>query len=562
VKFALDQPAALLLLAVVPMLLAVMRYGERRRRASLARFRAVLASAAPDGRKRTRQVLVLLAAMALVLAMSRPVWRPEGPPVPAKRTGDVVFLLDVSRSMLADDVAPNRLALAKRIAAELAAQLRGERIALVTFAGNAALQCPLTLDYAYFRERLDTASMDSVTRGGTRLGDAIGFAAQTAFDDVERGNKSLVLLTDGGDQESSPDAAAAAAWLRGIRLLAIGIGDERAGALVPNSATDRTPLLYRGRPVVSRLDGAALRAIAAANRDGAYLESGLDGAQVYRQWLAARGRRSQGGEGGGTEWYPALLACAIVLLAAEMALGERVAGATRNWSPGSLRAMVAALAVLGAVCGLGFQETPQRTTSGPPAAAPAKRSDVPFEVSDWVAAGDEFFRMKNYTEAARNYAIASDGAIRSPEILFDLATTLYHMQLYGEAATDFAKAAELSRDARFRARCQLGQANCAYRVVRGKDAFELAQAYSAVLAQYRAAWAADPALADAPHNIEVVKRKLQDLREQLRAASSNFMLQSPADLERQKHDRADDILREGQAGNARRSDRRTVDRDW
>jgi len=508
-------------------------------------------------------VLVLLAAMALALAMARPVWRPEGPPVAAKRTGDVVFLLDVSRSMLADDAAPNRLALAKRIAADLAAQLKGERVALVTFAGNAALQCPLTLDYAYFRERLDTASMDSVTRGGTRLGDAIGFAARTAFDDVERSNKSLVLLTDGGDQESSPDAAAAEAWQRGIRLLATGIGDEQAGALVPNSETDRTPLLYRGRPVVTRMDAPALRAIAAANRGGAYLESGLDGAQVYGQWLAARGRHSEGSDGGETEWYPGLLVCAIVLLAVEMALGERVSSAARNLSPGSLRTMVAALAILGAVCGLGFQETPQRTTSGQPAAAPPKRSDVPFEVSDWVAAGDEFFRMKNYTEAARNYAIASDADIRSPEILFDLATTLYHMQLYGEAATDFAKAAELSRDARFRARCQLGQANCAYRVVRGKDAFELAQAYAAVLAQYRAAWAADPALADAPHNIEVVKRKLQELRGQLRAASSNFMLQSAADLERQKHNEADEILREGQAGgNARQSDRRAVDRDW
>ncbi len=284
---------------------------------------------------------------------------------------------------------------------------------------------------------------------------------------------------------------------------------------------------------MTRLDGAALRAIAATSRGGAYLESGLDGAQVYRQWLAARGRRSVGGEGGETEWYPGLLACAIVLLAVEMALGERVASAAGNLSPGRSRAMVAALAILGAVCGLGFQETPQRTTSGQPAAAPPKRFDVPFEVSDWVAAGDEFFRMKNYTEAARNYAIASDADIRSPEIDSISPRRCTHMQLYGEAVTDFAKAAGLSR----RSAASAPSANWDRRTA--LIAWCMGRTPSSWRRRTRRCWRSTaqpgPRTRRSPtrlHNIEVVKRKLQELREQLRAASSNFMLQSRADLER------------------------------
>ncbi len=152
-RFALDHPRALLLLAAVPALALLMRYGGRQRKAALTRFSS--ATPAVDGRqRRKKQGLVLLGILALVLAVARPVWKADSVEAPARRTGDVVFLLDVSRSMLAEDAAPNRLAVAKRLIAELAAQMKRERVALVTFAGNSAVQCPLTVDYAYFRERL------------------------------------------------------------------------------------------------------------------------------------------------------------------------------------------------------------------------------------------------------------------------------------------------------------------------------------------------------------------------------------------------------------------------
>jgi len=437
-------------------------------------------------------------------------------------------------------------------------------VALVTFAGNSAVQCPLTLDYAYFRARLESAAPDSVTRGGTFIGDAISFAVQTAFDDVERGNKALVLLTDGGeqptqagDQHTEPLAAAATAWLRGIRLVTVGVGDPQRGALVPDSESDRTPFLYRGQPVETKLEENGLRKVAAANLGGAYLESGLDAGSVYRQLLAARGKAQTGNTAGETEFYPALLVCAIVLLALEMAMAERRTRAAIPIPAGILAATFALVA-------LGFQDLPSGTTSHQPtASAPASASSAPFDVSELATGGSESFRLGDYSQAARNYALASDSAVRSPELLFDLANSLYRQKLYAEASTDFQRAADLSHDRRFRAQCKLAQANCAYRTSHGRDAFATAQALAEVLTQYREAWSEDPSLSDAAHNIEVVKRKIQELTGQLRSSARDFMMLAPGDVEREKHTAADDILREGQAaGKPAAGQRRSVDRDW
>lgn len=548
---AFAQPLALLLLLLAPAAIAILRYGDRRRLAALHRFAPRIAAGA---RGRRNRILLPAAIVALALALARPEWITAGAPTTPKRSGDVVFLLDVSRSMLSTDVAPNRLEHARGIIASLAAQLQGERVALVTFAGNSAIQSPLTVDYAYFRERLRTASMDSVTRGGTRLGDAITFATQTAFDDVERGSKVLVLLTDGGDQESSPETAAATASMRGIRLIAIGIGDRRNGAFVPTSESDNAPLLYGGQPVLTKLDADALRAIAAANLGGMYLESALDPPSVYRQLLAARKRTSAGMGINSVDLYPLLLAIAIVLLAVDLSMAERKA-AVAIW-----------LALVLTQSCWSWQEpsAPQKTTSTPESGVkPAGRGDLPFDLNDWMTAGDEAFRLRNYTEAARSYAIASDSAPRVPEVLYDLAVSLYRMRLYDEASTDFGKAEEASRDPHFRALCKLGQANSAYRMVRGADAMRTAQALQQVLARYREARALDPSLADVAHNIEVVKVRLESLKDQLRAASNRYMVQSPADVARSHHTDADDILREGAAGGAPRPPtKRSVDRDW
>ena len=120
-------------------------------------------------------------AGCLVLAQAQPQWGPQWQDVP-RRGRDLMILLDVSRSMLAEDVFPNRLARAKLDIKNVVQAIRqegGHRIGLIAFAGRASLQCPLTLDYAFFLEQLNTVTPHTVGRGGTLIGDAIRQALQS-----------------------------------------------------------------------------------------------------------------------------------------------------------------------------------------------------------------------------------------------------------------------------------------------------------------------------------------------------------------------------------------------
>ena len=147
--------------------------------------------------------LLLFSFVFLILACTRPGWNPS--PKSIQRKGrDVVFLLDVSKSMLAEDLAPNRLQRAKLAILDCIERLQGDRVAVVAFAGTAVVKCPLTLDYGYFRMMLESVTTDSVSRGGTLIGDALRKTLEDVFDDQERQFKDIILITDGEDHDSFP----------------------------------------------------------------------------------------------------------------------------------------------------------------------------------------------------------------------------------------------------------------------------------------------------------------------------------------------------------------------
>jgi Ca-activated chloride channel family protein len=195
--------------------------------------------------------------------------------------------------MLATDLAPSRLERAKLWVRDLAASLKGDRVALVTFAGAARVECPLTLDRAFFRMTLDEASPDDIQLGGTAIGDAIRKAVRDVFElagtapPPGASARDIILITDGEDHESLPTEAAAAAGKLGVRIIAIGLGDPAAGATVPGD--DQRPLRRDGQIVRSRMDAQALADIAAATPGGVFLNVGtgtisLD--TVYRDLIA------------------------------------------------------------------------------------------------------------------------------------------------------------------------------------------------------------------------------------------------------------------------------------
>ncbi|MDC7219677.1 MAG: VWA domain-containing protein [Spirochaetales bacterium] len=243
-----------------------------------------------------RGLLLFFAALFALAALLRPSWNPTVRLV-EKEGRDVVFLLDVSRSMTASDVAPTRLERAKLEIAETAQVVDGDRIALVAFAGNSVVKCPLTMDYGFFSQVLDDIDINSVSRGGSQLGDALRMVESQVFDDRTREERDIILITDGEDQESFPVEAAKALGEDGVRLIIIGLGDEIQGARVKDS--DGNYLVHEGQEVWSRMNGDTLRKMAAATPGGSYIPAGQANFSLpalYRNLIGRSAKQSSGEE--------------------------------------------------------------------------------------------------------------------------------------------------------------------------------------------------------------------------------------------------------------------------
>lgn len=239
-------------------------------------------------RQLTRLGLQTLCLLALVAAVIHPRWG-EAAQRFTRRGIDLMILLDVSRSMLARDIAPNRLARAKlAIAEDLLPVLGGDRVGLITFAGTPSLNCPLTDDYGFFRLALDDVTTRSVARGGTLIGDAIRLA-HDAFDDAEDTSKLVLLITDGEDHQSYPVEAARALWAeKRIPIIAVALGDEREGARIPTA--DGEYLRHDGQVVWSRANFDQLRKVAAASPLNAFVGVGTRNfnlGEVYRAVISS-----------------------------------------------------------------------------------------------------------------------------------------------------------------------------------------------------------------------------------------------------------------------------------
>jgi Ca-activated chloride channel family protein len=511
------NPAAFALLLAVPLLAAVWRHGDRRRRSALAEWGRGPGAAAGNPWKRGLQ---FAACVALVFALARPATEGITAPPPGKPTGDLVFLLDVSRSMLADDVGTLRLYRARDWIRQLGARANGQRVALVAFAGTQAVQCPLTFDHAFFDQMVKETGPDTVVRGGTKLGDAIRFASAYVFDDVERDVKTMVVVTDGGDQESAPDAAAREAAQRGIRVITLGIGDPVRGALVPESMANRTPVVYQGRPVNTRLEEGTLRTI------GEYVSAGtgpIDAEGVYRRLLAAQ-RPAKGPRDGGDTLWMACLAVAILLLAMDARVPERRL----------LQAAVLALAVLAM-----------------PVSSFAQRVD------EWFAKGVKALEEKRYPDAVRYFSEAAMWSPGVPEIRFNLGKTLYEYRAYMESAGSFEMAVKEARDPQMKAKCRLGQGNALFRYAE-ESRMDRIKRYQAALEAYKEAEKLDPTLFDAEFNRQVTERRLREWRNRMPGAAPTNVLPPEADADKLLQDMT--ARQPAAAPPARKH--RGVDRDW
>jgi len=277
-----------------------------------------------------KAVLLILGFTSIVVALTEPKWNPQ--PQQIRRKGrDVVILLDTSRSMLAEDIKPNRLERSKIAIGDLLEVLAGDRIAIITFAGNATVKCPLTQDYAFVRMALADISTESTSRGGTQIGDAIRKATDEVFDKQSREYKDLILITDGEDHDSFPVQAAQKAAKDGVRIIAIGLGDDTTGSRIPITGPNgqTTFLKYNGQEVWSRLGSDMLRDVAYATEGGKYLSvapgTTMDLGRIYQDLIAsAEGRELESMTMMKyDEKFQIFIGLAVVLLMSEVLVSER-----------------------------------------------------------------------------------------------------------------------------------------------------------------------------------------------------------------------------------------------
>jgi Ca-activated chloride channel family protein len=283
--------------------------------------------------QRIKALLIVLAASLLVIALAQPKWGYTWETV--QRHGvDVVVAVDISRSMLATDIKPTRLDRAKRSLLDLLHIMDGDRIGLVAFSGAAFVLCPLTLDYGAAKMFVDDLSPQLISRGGTRIGDAIRKAVST-FEGQDKRYRALILITDGEDHDSDPIGAAEFAKQHGVRIFCIGIGTPDGSPIQVVDGVGKSTYLKdaRGDVVLSKLDEQTLKKIAFIT-GGAYVAAsgtGIELDTIYRDRIATM----QGRELESTrrkryvhrfQWP---LAAATFLIIIEAIMNDRARRATR-----------------------------------------------------------------------------------------------------------------------------------------------------------------------------------------------------------------------------------------
>ena len=317
---------------VLPLAAGVYYLSSWRRRDQMRRFGDVVLVqrliASFDARMRlVKRALLVLSVFFMILALCQPHFRTKE--ITVERKGvDVMIAVDVSRSMLAKDIQPTRLEKSKLELSSLMDHLKQDRIGIVAFAGEAFIQCPLTLDRSAVKLFLTTLSPNLIPTPGTMIGAAIHVATQ-AFSDKEKEYKALILLTDGEDQGSNPMQFAKKAKTAGVRIFTIGIGTQDGSTVPGEFAGEGVKRDRSGQIVISKLDEKLLREIAAETGGVYYRSTGgeleIDNLAGEIRTMSQKGLKSEK-IFEYEENYQYFLVITLVLLFMEMILSERKRG--------------------------------------------------------------------------------------------------------------------------------------------------------------------------------------------------------------------------------------------
>ena len=431
-------------LLAIPVLAVLFARAEQRGVTKLREFVSPrllpqLAATVNRSRRVLRFALLMLGLALAIVSLARPQWGYIYEDV--KRKGlDLLFAVDTSRSMLSNDVQPNRLERVKLAAQDLVNQLQGDRVGLIAFAGRAFLQAPLTIDYEAAVESINDLDTKTIPEGGTNISEAINLAVNT-FGKSAAGNRALIIFTDGEELNGDAAKTAKSATDAGVRIFTVGVGTPQ-GSLIPINSDDGGTAFVKdsaGQVVKSKLDEKRLHEIAQIS-GGFYLHLD-DGprtmSQLYSQGLAnmkaadidARlGRRP-------IERYEWPLGAAMLALTMSILIGERkkvhVRARSPRWSkiavPATALLFIFAGPVFGTATGLNlyregkyndaYQSFQQDLNSHPDS---SEKEKIEFD------AGAAAFKMGDYNKALQSFSdslLSSDKALQENSH-FNLGRTL------------------------------------------------------------------------------------------------------------------------------------------
>ncbi len=485
-----------LLLVTLPLLAGFLIWAWWRKQQLIRQFvqsrlLAQLTVGVSASRQKIRIVVLLVAVAGLLVALARPQWGFAWEE--AKQRGlDIIVAIDTSRSMLAQDISPNRLTRSKLAALDLARLAKTDRVGLVAFAGSAFLQCPLTLDEDAFRQSLDAVEVGIIPQGGTAVSEAIR-TSMSAFKEKDN-YKALVIFTDGEDHESGVEQAAQEAAQSGLRIFTIGVGTPEGELLRSPDAGGNVGFIKDadGNVVKSHLNEALLKQIASIT-SGSYLP--LRGASamdvLYRGGLARlpKGEISAKLVRHYYERYHWPLGLAVILLVFEMLFPER----KRVPRPAPAGAVGATLPRAAALCVLlGCSVT---ATASPGSAL-------------------REYKAGHYRSAEEEYSRLLRAKPNDPRLQYNAGAAAYQAKRFDEAAKNF-EAASLAPDLDLQQRAYYNFGNALYRL--GEQAGEPNQRqkqWQESIEKFENALKLEPSDADAKHNLDLVRKKLEELKKQ------------------------------------------------
>jgi Ca-activated chloride channel family protein len=447
-----------------------------------------LITGASPRRQTIRCWLWTLAAAFLVVALARPQWGFDLEEV--RQQGlDIVVAIDTSRSMLAEDVSPNRLTRAKLAALDLRKLARADRMGLIAFAGTAFLQCPLSSDDEAFSQSVNELNVNIIPQGGTALAEAIE-NARAAFRQKTDNHRVLVLFTDGEDHDGSAVEAARAAAKDGLRIFTIGVGTPNGELLRTTDAKGRSEYIKdsEGHVVKSQLNDKLLAQIAEATQ-GFYLP--LGGAQtidiLYERGLAPlpKGELAARQVKRFHERFQWFLLAAIVLLVGEMLLPER------RREKMAAESKLAKAAAFGLLCLLPW--------SGRAASASKAWRD---------------YGAGKFERALHQYEDLLEKKPNDPRLNFNAGDAAFQSGFYDKALKRF-NSSLATEDLALQEQSFYNLGNTHYRLgAEDQDTSKKQANWEQAVSSYESALKLNSGDADAKHNLEWVKKRLEELKQQ------------------------------------------------